>query len=178
MQLIVTALLSSCIPYITLKLCRDRTTAHRPACLAWLSYGTASGQHKAVPGDSSHQLRGSDGRSDTAYCEPSQPVFPPHYRVASSTDLCRLLCLILAQQFGLSTPHLWYPWNVRPTSLAAANSIAKALWQSQLEHFQANFAAVADIFHERLIVKKRVIKKNASTSCTIQWSQSRNPLSI
>lgn len=47
----------------------------------------------------------------------------PSYRVTPTTDLCVLFlfvpCLIIARQSGLSRLHLWYPWNVRPSSAVA-----------------------------------------------------------
>lgn len=37
----------------------------------------------------------------------------------TSASHCFSLCPIIARHFGLSSLHLWYPWNVRPSSAAA-----------------------------------------------------------
>lgn len=82
------------------------------------------GRGKAVAGDVSYQL-GATGRLASVYCALSQSLFlsliewlQPQALSASSSSSP---CLITAQQFGLSRPHLRYPWNVRPSSAAATH---------------------------------------------------------
>lgn len=82
------------------------------------------GRGNAVAGDVSYQL-GATGRLASVYCALSQSLLlsliewlQPQALSASSSSSP---CLITAQRFGLSRPHLRYPWNVRPSSAAATH---------------------------------------------------------
>lgn len=78
-------------------------------------------RRRAVPGDASYQP-GAAGPFAAVYCAPSQSLFLSlieWHQPQTSASYSLMPCLITARQFGLSGLHLWYPWNVRPSSAAA-----------------------------------------------------------
>lgn len=61
----------------------------------WKRARALPGRCKAMPGDVTYQL-GATGRFATAYCAPSQSVFPLSYQVTPTADLCVLFLLAVS----------------------------------------------------------------------------------
>lgn len=138
------ALLCSCI-YLHHLRAAQRQHRNTQASLFQPSYGTPRGTNRAtsvpcvhhltISGSMPHPARPMQSRAGrrlvpaggcrpirhSLLCAVTSVFLTPMDWQQPQTSASRSLslCLIIARQFGLSSLHLWYPWNVRPSSAPA-----------------------------------------------------------